>query len=68
MVYPKTIVRTCCVCRRVQSGERWVRLSARDKQPAVLSHTYCPECYGRVMASLKSPAMETCRSSIVALA
>ena len=59
MVYPKTIIRACCVCRRVQMGERWVKPVALAKQPLLLSHTYCPECYGRTMASMKMPAAAT---------
>ena len=57
MTYPKNITRACCVCRRVQVGERWVTPTALAKQPVLLSHTYCPECYGRTMASMKIPAL-----------
>jgi hypothetical protein len=55
MVYPQNITRACCVCHRIQHGERWVAPGAREKQSAVLSHTYCPECYGRVMATMQLP-------------
>ncbi|TAN35898.1 MAG: hypothetical protein EPN23_10175 [Verrucomicrobia bacterium] len=59
MVYPKNITRACCVCHRVQQGESWVTPGLREKPAAVLSHTYCPECYGRVMAAMKLPLLSS---------
>ena len=57
MVYPKNISRACCVCHRVQRGENWVTPGVSEKPATVLSHTYCPECYGRVMATMKLPML-----------
>lgn len=71
MVYPQNITRACCVCHRMQQGERWVKPGSREQPAAVLSHTYCPECYGRVMATLKLPlfaASAPRRPSVLAVA
>jgi hypothetical protein len=55
----------------MQQGERWVKPGSREQPAAVLSHTYCPECYGRVMATLKLPlfaASAPRRPSVLAVA
>ena len=67
MINPKIIMRSCCVCHRIQSGERWVQPPARAKLAVLLSHTYCPECFGRAMAAIKLPATVD-RPEVLALA
>ncbi len=58
MVAPHTILRSCCVCQRVEQNARWVRLPAQAKAGLLLTHTYCPECFHRALADLHPPVTQ----------
>jgi len=45
--------KVCCVCRRAETREGWVPLEELFDQIASLSHTYCPDCMPRALASVR---------------
>jgi hypothetical protein len=51
----QAILRVCCVCRRVQVDERWVRQAEAPHATTLMTHTYCPACFHEALAHLHPP-------------
>ncbi len=45
------MTKVCCVCHRVQAGDRWSRANALPADERV-THGYCPDCFSEAMAAL----------------
>jgi hypothetical protein len=47
-----TWIVACAWCGRIRSGDRWlVRADDEPARPASITHTICPECFGRTAVS-----------------
>lgn len=55
MILTQPMLRACCVCHRVEVGERWVRRAEAPEATALVTHTYCPSCFHRALAHLHVP-------------
>ena len=55
MVAPLPMLRTCCVCHRVEVDEQWVSPELAPPAQAPMTHTYCPACFHRALAQLHPP-------------
>ena len=50
----------CCECNRVRLEGKWTPNYPAVEGKVLFSHSYCPECLGRIMAQLEAwhPAPE----------
>jgi len=53
----------CCVCGKVRSGERWVRMGKGALLTGAVSHGYCPSCAHRAFAEIRRTAEQRAAKS-----
>jgi hypothetical protein len=53
-----SVVRQCCVCRRVRRGDEWVVDSSHDALAIATTHVYCSECAAGARRELVALAEE----------
>lgn len=46
------MIKVCCVCKRMQSADRWVTATLSEKD--MVTHGYCPVCFEVVMEEIEA--------------